>query len=458
MRKVFLQAGIILAMLGNQQAIAQTVLKEDFNNGAPSGWSINTTGGATWIHDASLGINGTGAIIVDQSNASSATGSIITTTLLDLTGIANPTLSFKVACIRSNFIAPVLKMQYSISGGAWQPLSSWGEYGTDNIINTSGPCSPKLSNTCSEWATVTYDLSAIANTKDVRFAFEAELSNGGWLLLDDVRIGERNTYTLPYSTAFDEPYFLPEDWQEDNQSVNQFIRWHREPNVGAFGTSNAPCISFDNMNSNADSTYTLNMVWFDLSSATKPTLTFDYAYAMRTGKPSDELSLWYTVGATGTPTKLVTYKDTGLTTTTPTANQFVPNSRDWRVKTVDLTQFAGVKDIRFSLQNKSQNGNVVYIDNIHFYDDATTSIPSNSSIKYVKPYPNPTNDVLYLNNTDITTITLTDMSGRQINKINYTRERNRIALSLGNIPVGNYILTTEAKDGTKQMSNITVLR
>lgn len=457
MKRIILQLGLLVATFCAYTTNAQVILADDFSNGIPSSWTLNSAGGATWIHSNSLGLYGSGCILIDQSQVAGATKGVIETTSVDLTTVTHPTFSFKVAAIRSNFVAPVLNIYYSANGGAWQKLSSWGEYQTDNIINTSGPCNPSASTTCATWVTVTYDLDAVANSNNIRFALEGDLINGGWLIVDDLKIAERAKYTMPYSHGFEVPYFLPEDWQQRSSSSTAFVQWQHDKTVGSFNTTSSA--KFDNWNSNVDSTFTLDMVWLDLTGVTKPTLRFDYAYAKRTGKPSDKLSIWYKIG-NGTEKMLVEYKENDLITTFDRSTQFVPNNREWLTKYVDLSQFVGVNDIRFSIRNTSQNGNVVYVDNVQIYDDTATSIPETKYSSSLQAYPNPANDLVNISidpNT-VNKVMVYDVKGSSMSGISYTLTGDQITISLSNLSDGVYYIHVYTNDGKMNRVSVSVIR
>lgn len=457
MKRIILQLGFLSTIFFINNSSAQTILAEDFATSIPASWTLNTSGGATWVYNNMIGVNQTGCMLIDQSQSSGATKGSIETPAVDLTTVNYPTLSFKVASIRSNFVAPVFNIYYS-TGGAWQLLSSWGEYQTDHLINTSGPCSPTVSSTCASWVSVTYDLAAVANNTNIKFAFEGDLINGGWLLVDDLKIAERKVYTLPYTQGFEDEYFIPEDWQRRDDTSSAFVQWQHNRTVGSFNSKSSAM--FDNWNSNVDSTFTLDMVWFDFTNTIKPVLRFDYAYAKRTGKQSDKLSIWYKISSNGTETMLVEYADNDLTTTFDRSNQFVPNNREWLIKYVDLSQFIGVKDIRFSLRNTSKNGNVVYVDNIQFYNDTATSIANTAHDSYLTAYPNPTKDVVFVDakGMQVRGVVLTDIVGRDSKIIDYKQFGNKISIQLDGLPNGLYTLSLFGADGVLGTARISLVK
>ena len=80
---------LLLAILFNHSS-AQTLLKEDFNTTIPTSWTIDNSGGATWVHDAQLGINTSGCIMVDESSTSSTAKGAIALTKVETFIVSSP--------------------------------------------------------------------------------------------------------------------------------------------------------------------------------------------------------------------------------------------------------------------------------------------------------------------------------------------------------------------------------
>ena len=71
--------------------------------------------------------------------------------------------------------------------------------------------------------------------------------------------------------------------------------------------------------------------------------------------------------------------------------------------------------------------------------------------KETKIYPNPFKDIIHLDNADaIKSVTVSDFSGRQIKTVNKVSKE----VKLSELKKGNYILTIDFKDGSKNQSKV----
>lgn len=174
---------------------AQTALSEDFTTSIPGTWTVDNTGGATWQYNDSLGSNYTGCVFVDEGQGSAADSGRIQTPAVDLSQINNPKLYFKIATVLNNFMAPKLTLYYS-TGSGWVKLNSWGEWDADSVVYSSNDYVWPLDTASFSWTEASYDLSALASSTNIRFAFEANMINGGYLLLDSVRISDPSTASI----------------------------------------------------------------------------------------------------------------------------------------------------------------------------------------------------------------------------------------------------------------------
>ncbi|MEZ5016218.1 MAG: T9SS type A sorting domain-containing protein [Flavipsychrobacter sp.] len=451
MRKVLLFSLLAICSSLSEQCYGQTIFSTNFNSSLPAGWTIDASAGATWAHNGSLGTGGSGCAMVDQSSSSGGTKGKLITTSFNLTTVPKPTLSFKVASIRNNFMSPNLYIYYSVAGGAWQKLSSWGEWNTDNIINTTGPCFPN-NNGCVEWQDVVFDLAKVAGNTNIRFAFEADCLNGGWLLLDDLWIHDKKIYALPYTQDFEGNAFFPQDW--DRTGTDKNTDWQRSVAVGAFNSTSSAF--FDNFSLNVSgSFYGLSTVWLNLSTAAKPTLAFEYAYTQRAGKPSDELRISYQVGNNGTWIVLDSFKENKLRTAPNKSVAFVPTNREWLTKTIDISSLSSNQEIRFALECKSQNGNILYIDNVRFFDDtATTTVATIENASQYRLYPNPAQNSIYIDmqNDKGVSAYVYDITGRQMSSVTYERTGQRLEVNTTSLSSGAYYIYIEQEGvvATKQ--------
>lgn len=108
-------------------------------------------------------------------------------------------------------------------------------------------------------------------------------------------------------------------------------------------------------------------------------------------------------------------------------------------------------DFRFRVSGQWMSGDYnVILD--EFVMTQGTLATSDLTKKETRIYPNPFKDVIYLDNAEaIKSVTVSDFSGRQINAVNEVTKE----LRLTDLKKGNYILTINYKDGSKNQSKVT---
>lgn len=118
----------------------------------------------------------------------------------------------------------------------------------------------------------------------------------------------------------------------------------------------------------------------NFSGFTSNTLTFKVAYARYSATYFDSLIVWATTDCGNTWTRVYNKGNTTLATNggANLTTTFVPNANQWRLETVDLSQFAGQSNVRLNFQNKSGYGNFIYIDEINITGSTSTAPPTSS--------------------------------------------------------------------------------
>jgi hypothetical protein len=370
-------------------------INENFNSGIPGNWTQWSTSGITWTGNSTLGVNSSGCAIADYSSNSNAGTAWLQTPFMNLSTLSSPEINFSVALVGNNTNPPDVLLWYD-NGGGWTQLNSWGSGITQTFDNN-----PPLDAGNVTWVNLNYSLSSLANNTSIRFSFGSDFTNGGWVLVDDVVIqsGPAPTvYTLPYFQDFEGTNFLPQDWEAFGSNTN--AAWQQSTNIGAYGNSSR-CAFFDNITTNlTGSFYGMRSVLLDLTNATTPTLTFDVAYARFSAQNSDRLGIWYALNGTNNWVNLVNFQDGTLTTAPDQTTYFTPANSQWDSITVNLSQFSGQSSIRFAFENNSDNGNILYVDNVHFYDNNTTSINSITTDFSIQIFPNPTTGIFKITFSD----------------------------------------------------------
>ncbi len=436
------------------QSSAQVALSEDFTTTIPASWTAIPATGVSWQHgNFGTGNSGCAMIYGDTANGTK----YLQAPSVDLSQMDKPYLSFRMAVVKENFILPRISLQRATTNG-WQILSAWGEGFGEIPMKYTYDIFPPLNDSNISWMRVSFDLSSLPDSTDVKLAFAVEFSNGGWALVDSVRIYDAApvVYSLPYQQGFETDTFMPKDWLEHN--TDQLNMWERNTNIGAYGNSNS-CAYIDNYNNTPatqGSAYAMRTVWVDLQGATKPFLQFDYAYAMHQINPeSDILSIMYLYpGANWT--ELVRYDSADLTTANNTQAMFTPADTDWKTRVVDLSQFVGSPSVRFAISSFSYNSgnNALYIDNVIFADSATVSVKKIKSRQQLKIYPNPAQEQLYIDMKNISTIRMYDITGREV-QVPYAEKDNRVVVGVSSLGKGVYMLHVEA-DGIRTTRRVLI--
>lgn len=254
-------------------------------------------------------------------------------------------------------------------------------------------------------------------------------------------------HTLPYLQDFEGGTFLPQDWQAFGSNAN--AAWEHSTTVGAYGNSSGSAY-FDNFTTDLSGNfYGMRAVTIDLFATTWPVLTFDVAYARKSANNSDRLGIWYSLNGTTGWMNVMSFQDATLTTAPDQATYFTPLNSQWDSITIDLTAFAGTPMIRFAFENNCDFGNVMYIDNVHFYDKGfPTGITDNEKSSF-DLYPNPTNGFVTIRMapSDYSEIQIFNIIGQQFYDFDITQNSGNQMLDLSNLPEGVYFISISSPEG-----------
>lgn len=145
---------------------------------------------------------------------------------------------------------------------------------------------------------------------------------------------------------------------------------------------------------NADTTVSgmLRTPIFNFTGVTNPKLDFYVAYRTYTIQ-DDSLQIWVStdMGQTFVPGSPVLYQKSytstpSLSTLNPNVAIFIPSaSSDWRLETVDLSQFAGNASIMIAFKGISDNGNNCWIDQVKVYDNVVPFVTTTAATD-ITPY------------------------------------------------------------------------
>jgi len=249
--------------------------------------------------------------------------------------------------------------------------------------------------------------------------------------------------SLPLVEGFENPSAIPNGWSIVNPDYG--VTWERNPGIGGYGTSQA-CFQMDNFSTNFDGEkdYLVTPL-LDFSSINNAQMTFDVAHAQWWSFRSDTLAIYYSTDC-GATKNLLWEKDGDILATVPDQpTYFTPDPNEWRTDTVDLTPIAGLSGVEIWIENKSDNGNLIYIDNINIHETIGVGIKETINNE-IKVYPNPFNDLLYVSNTanNINSIKIISTLGKEV----FYKEINKNAtqLNLSNLANGIYIILIESNE------------
>ena len=142
----------------------------------------------------------------------------------------------------------------------------------------------------------------------------------------------------------------------------------------------------DFYNATAASKGMLRTPIFNFTGITNPKLDFYVAYRTYTTQ-DDSLQIWVStdMGQTFVPGSPILYQKSytstpSLSTMDPNVAEYTPAaSSDWRLESVDLSQFAGNASIMIAFRGVSANGNNCWIDQVKVYDNVVPTVTTTAA-------------------------------------------------------------------------------
>jgi hypothetical protein len=228
-----------------------------------------------------------------------------------------------------------------------------------------------------------------------------------------------STIKTPFSVVFSEssPKFIIENF------MNPVNGWAINNQVG-FNDNNCMYInSFANGSSSVlntrDAFHTVNV---DISSLTKPTLTFKIAHAKRVSASSDVLNMFVSDNYGRTEILAKTFQASEMETgDVNSTSAFVPTAQQWKTLSLSLNDYKTYKNFRVRFELQSRRGNNTYIDNI-LIGEESVSVNELNGFSNARISPNPTNNHLSnftfnIENKAVIKVDLIDLSGKLIKNI-----------------------------------------
>jgi hypothetical protein len=246
---------------------------------------------------------------------------------------------------------------------------------------------------------------------------------------------------LPFTQDF-EHGLIPQNWEINNPDND--ATWEINTGIGGFGSS-SNSIFIDNFSTN----FTGNIDQFytnpiDFSSQVVYDLTFDVAYAPFDALQTDTLTIYATNDCGVSFIELYKKGGVELATAPANTNLFAPQSTQWRKETVSTNSLQGQTSIRLVFENKSGNGNVLYLDNINMIQ-TTQDFPAGELLVF----PNPFSDLISIGGLkadEVVRIRIHNSIGELTMEEKFNAPGSLFTMNLGDFSAGVYfinILTAE---------------
>jgi lysyl endopeptidase len=255
------------------------------------------------------------------------------------------------------------------------------------------------------------------------------------------------TSNIPIAQGFASATFPPAAWTIVNPDGGS--TWIRHNAAGAYGGP-VGCARLNNFLYTAGSGQSDYLVtaYLNFSSSVSPLrLYFDVAYAQRTNANNDSLIISYTTDCGYTWTRIYNKGRAGLATNGGglVATSFLPTATQWRSDSININSLAGQSRVQIRFENKSGNGNNLYIDNINilhgFIDVGIDELAWQNSVNI---FPNPTDGNIQIEFNDAVsgaiTLNLYNSYGQKVFSEAVDAGRRTLNENFNTLPKGVYFL------------------
>jgi lysyl endopeptidase len=264
------------------------------------------------------------------------------------------------------------------------------------------------------------------------------------------------TMNLPIVQSFQNSTFPPTNWTRSNPDGG--LQWQRHATAGGFGNSPG-CAYLNNFlyTQGSGQSDFLNTPYLNFSSsATSPLrLYFDWAYAQRTTTNNDSLIISYSLDCGYSWIRLYNKGRAGLATNGGgmVTTSFLPSATQWKTDSVNLDALAGQARVQLRFENKSGNGNNLYVDNINILhgiiDVGIDELVWENSINI---FPNPSDGNIQIELSDAIagaiTLSLYNSYGQKVYSEVADASRHTLNENFNALPKGVYFLHVSGTNGT----------
>jgi len=259
------------------------------------------------------------------------------------------------------------------------------------------------------------------------------------------RFNLRPTEQLPYTEDFEHGSLVDKGWYVQNDDFDN--QWVIDSCGGIqFGTRSAMMSCYGYL-PRAGQTDIMLSPKLEMPSNGPIWFTFKYGYSMRISVLKDTLKV-YAISTCNLNNKTLLWSRgaDSLSTFDTAANYFVPNNASqWRDVKLDLSSYQGMGEIMIAFETVNGAGNNIWVDEIKCYqgNNPPTAIFEQESSK-LKVYPNPVNNIVYLESSDDflrnSRVQIIDISGKIVLEKELDNASKKISVNVESISKGMYII------------------
>jgi hypothetical protein len=189
MKKLIIIITMGMQLQGSSQVMQ--IYSESFSNGVPASWTMTPSG--SWTIHPTFGTQN-GSCIISEEPGSNSVAVSVQSGSINLSGVVSPTVTFKMAITKNNFVCANVVLNY-VDGTGDHFVARWGTGFSPNTTYTftddGFDPSPPLDPQNIYWFTMTQKI--ITNSPWMKLKFDAEFINGGYVLLDSISVSAQNS-------------------------------------------------------------------------------------------------------------------------------------------------------------------------------------------------------------------------------------------------------------------------
>jgi hypothetical protein len=254
-------------------------------------------------------------------------------------------------------------------------------------------------------------------------------------------------YNLPMVQGFTSATFPPLNWTRTNPDGS--TSWQRHGSAGAYGAS-VGCMYMNNFNyttGSGQSDY-MSTMYNNFSSQSAPLrLYFDLAYARRNNVNHDSLIISYSTDCGYSWTRIYNKGRLGLVSNDSSfvTSFFVPTASQWKPDSVNLDFLAGQARVTVRFENKSGNGNNLFIDNVNImHGTLNIGMDELEANLFVNIFPNPSDGNMQIEFDETVNgkvmLSLYNSYGQKMYSEIADMKQHTLSENFGNLPKGVYFL------------------